>query len=53
MGLCRVCMLFPLPEFLPVLRTLRVWCSVLYSYPHFCFLSSFSTNLVDTSVTAY
>jgi len=40
-----------LPVFLPVLRTLLVLCSVVYSWPPFCFLSSFSTNLIDTSVT--
>jgi len=46
-----VCMLSSLPVFLSVLHMLRVLCSVLYYSPPFCFLSSFSTHLIDTFVT--
>jgi len=49
---CVVCVcLLSLPVFLPVLRTLYVVSSVLYSEPFLCFLYSFSTNLIDTYVT--
>jgi len=51
MSLCRVCMLSSLPVCLPVLRALRVLCLVLSSYQSLCFLSSFSTNLIDPYVT--
>jgi len=44
-------MLSSLPVFLPVLRTQRVLCYVLYSKPPFCFLFPFPTNLIDTYVT--
>jgi len=38
MSLCRVCMFSSLPVVLPVLRVLRVLCSVLYSSPPFYLL---------------
>jgi len=37
MSLCRVCMLSSLPVFLPVLRVLRVLCSVRYFLTTFVF----------------
>jgi len=51
MTLCLVCMLSSVPVCLPVLRALRVLYSVLSSYPSLCFLSSFSTNIIDPYVT--
>jgi len=44
-------MLSSLPVFLPVLRALHALCSVLYPWLPFCFLSPFSTHLIDTYVT--
>jgi len=44
MSLCRVCMISSLPVFLPVLRVLRVSCSVLYFLTTFLFSFLFFYN---------
>ena len=51
MSLCRVCTPSSLPVFQPVLRALRVLCSVLYSQVSFGLPFPFSTYLIDTYVT--